>query len=349
MNKSSLKILIIAPFGEGFLADSYTRGFETLGHQVHKFNSDHAYFNLSKLSKNPYSRRLFRKLLWEKLNSITLNQINLINPDLVLVFKGAFLNPDTIIKIRKSLQIPIVNYYPDNPYCGVPLNPYKTSAQRKDLIECLKEYSFVFTWNQHLVNRLKSDNVNSFYIPFGVDPYFYNPDINSLNDTLNKEYSVVLTGLMNKKRQEHLSAISGFNVDVWGVGWERASGDVSRKHNIHPERAFGRDCSALYKNAGVSLNVVDDLNMPGHNMRTFEIPASRGLMLSIYTDEQNHFFPEGEAAFYYRESCDLDDKIKYLLDNAEIRKRIKANAYKISLDHTYEKRVIDMLNIIYAS
>ena len=58
-----------------------------------------------------------------------------------------------------------------------------------------------------------------------------------------------------------------------------------------------------------SLNVLNAENLGGPNMRTFEIPASGGVMLARYSPEQDEFFPEGEAALYYRSPAEIDDKI----------------------------------------
>jgi len=341
-----MKILILAPFGEGFLANSYTNALEKMEHEVYKFNSVEAYFSSSILARHPVSRRLFRKILWEKLNFTSLELIKTIKPDLVITFKGAYLNPDTIYNIKIRYGVPVVNYYPDNPYCGVPLNPRKTSAQRRDIVECLRECSIVFTWSRILADKLRSDKVNSSYLPFGTDQEFYNHAPVPNKEIFNQKHDVVLVGLINKKRQKHLKNIRNHKVDVWGVGWERATKEVTMNHNIHLERAFGRDCSALYKNAKVSLNVVDDLNIPGHNMRTFEIPASKGLMLSVYTNEQNEFFPEEEAAFYYRNLSELDKKLNFILDNPSLTATVRENGYRLSLDHTYHKRAAEMLSVI---
>jgi spore maturation protein CgeB len=105
----------------------------------------------------------------------------------------------------------------------------------------------------------------------------------------------------------------------------------------------GSTCAALYSAAQVSLNIVDDLNMPGHNMRTFEIPGSGGVMLASYTKEQAEFFPEDDAAVYYRDSSELDAKIDRIISNAEFRARIRHQALEASSRHSYTERVAELL------
>ena len=150
-----MRALIIGPFGPGDLAASYARGFEQLGHEVHRFDSDQAYRESSRFAGNRYLRRAFRPWLWHRVNRATVAIARAVRPQLVLAVKAAYLNPDTIQLVRRELGAPFVNYYPDHPYCGVPWNPRKTSAQRSDLLTVLQQYSRVWTWEPSLSERLK--------------------------------------------------------------------------------------------------------------------------------------------------------------------------------------------------
>jgi spore maturation protein CgeB len=78
--------------------------------------------------------------------------------------------------------------------------------------------------------------------------------------------------------------------------------------------------------------------MPGHNMRTFEIPGGGGLMLSTYTAEQAEFFPEDEAALYYREPREMDDKIDRVLKDRAWADALRRRAAAIAAQHHYAER-----------
>ncbi len=335
--------MIVAPFGKGFLADSYALPLAKNGHDVFVFDSDRAYFEASRYAKIRVLRRLFRYFLWKRLNFSTIEIIRCVKPDLVLVFKGAYLDPETIHTVRVREGTVIANYYPDNPYCGVPLLPNRTSAQRRDIIECLRQYSCVFTWNNQLVEKLERDDVRAKYLPFGADSSTYSPSAAVAGQGFNQYNGIVFVGQRNIKRDLHIGAIRKHEVAIWGNLWGKASKQVRRNHKLMPERAFGADCAAIYANSGLALNIVDDLNMPGHNMRTFEIPSSGGLMLSTYTEEQAQFFPEGEAALYYRDPGELDDIIDYILKDKAKADLIKKNALSIAKDHSYEKRAAELI------
>jgi spore maturation protein CgeB len=154
---------------------------------------------------------------------------------------------------------------------------------------------------------------------------------------------VVFIGQYNAKRERHVDAIKRHEVALWHPSWRRAEHRFKGRHVIHRESAFGADCAAIYSSAEVSLNIVDDLNMPGHNMRTFEIPASSGVMLSSYTAEQAEFFPEGEAAWYYRDPVELDGLLERLLSDKEAQARTRTAALRMAQDHSYDKRAQELV------
>src|SRR5688572_14578788 len=140
------RLLLIGSFAPGDLAESYARAFERCGVDVFRFDSDRAYVEAAPFADRRLVRRLLRPLLWERINRATIAVARTVRPQAVLAFKGAYLDAETIRRIQQEQRIPFVNYYPDNPFCGVPLDPRKTSAQRRDLVDVLKTYALVWTW-----------------------------------------------------------------------------------------------------------------------------------------------------------------------------------------------------------
>lgn len=332
---------MIGPNGPGALAESYARALERLECDVYRFDSDRALQTASQFSNNRVMRRIMRPLLWTRVNNSTVEIARCVKPGLVLAVKCCYLHPETVRFIRVDLGIPIVNYYPDHPYCGVPLDPREgASTQRCNLIEVFREYNAVWTWEKRLVERLCRDGVNASYLPFGVDADLFYPRKEPPSPCVEcrRDHDVIFIGHYNRKRGAHISAIRRHSVALWGVGWSRLSPEPSKYHRIHTSPTFGAATSLMHLHAEISLNVVGDLNIPGHNMRTFEIPASGGIMLADYSSQQAEFFPEDEAAAYYRTPSELDDKIDRLLCDAELRDRIRRNGASIAAEHTYDRR-----------
>jgi hypothetical protein len=345
VNKNN-RILIIGVFSKGSLCVSYASAYERLGYQVFRFDYDEAYLHGSLIARNRLSRRVFRRVLWDRMNRSTRELARCIRPDLILALKAPYLDPETIRDLR-SLGAPIVNYYPDNPYCGVPWDPRKTSAQRHDLIAALREYTRLWIWQPDLAAKLMRAGVPASYMPFASDPEMYHPSREDSGSEKCAEcrgdHRIVLIGQHSAKRQAHVAAIHDHSVDLWGARWTRVDAGFASRHRVHRASVFGDATCKLYSRALVSLNVVDDLNLPGHNMRTFEIPASGGVMLAQFSEEQAELFPEDEAAAYYRSPEELDAKIDWLLADAALGERIRRNASRIAASQTYDDRAAQML------
>lgn len=342
---TATRLLLIGPFGPGHLADSYARGFARHGVDVVRFDSDRAYLEASRFASNRYYRRLFRRQLWGTLQRATVAMARTVRPHAVMAVKCAYLDAQTVRTITQELGVPFVNYYPDNPYCGVPLNPRKTSAQRRDLIDVLKAYTRVWTWEPGLTSRLQTDGVTAAYLPFGVDDDVFRSDAAGSSSCLEcaGDHRVVFVGQHSDKREAHLSAIRAHAVGLWGNRWSRATKRFNGRHVVHRTPVAAEASAALYRRADVSLNVVDDLNMPGHNMRTFEITGSGGVMLASYTAEQDAIFPEGEAAAYYRTPDELDEQLSRLRSDRARAERIRHNAIAIASQHSYTRRAATIL------
>ena len=155
-------------------------------------------------------------------------------------------------------------------------------------------------------------------------------------------HQVSFVGTSIQLRNEHMNAIRKHSVSIWGNGWPRAWREKGSRHFVHPP-IYGGSVSRIHAHSDISLNVVGDLNVPGHNMRTFEVPASGGVMLSRYTREQDEFFPENVAAAYYRSPAELDARIDWLLNEPETRARIRQDAVRMSAGHSYDQRAAVML------
>lgn len=73
-------------------------------------------------------------------------------------------------------------------------------------------------------------------------------------------------------------------------------------------------------------------------MRTFEIPAMGGLMLTNRTEEQQEFFPENEACYMYGSMDELKGKIDCILANRQEADRVRARGMELVQSHSYTNR-----------
>jgi spore maturation protein CgeB len=311
--------------------------------EVVRFDSERAIMEASRFTGNRILRRALRSHLWNEVNRQFVQIAETVRPDLIFAVKSSFLHPETIRHVRETLGVPFVNHYPDHPYIGIRWDPREASALRRDLIEVLRQYSIVFMWEHSLTERLQRDGVEARYLPFAVDPELFQPHSEGEGlycESCCEQHQVVFVGTRTRARHQEINSIVGHEIAIYGNGWparKRAS-----NQRMHPP-IYGVELARMYSMAPVSLNVLNQENLSGPNMRTFEIPASGGVMLAKYSEAQAEFFPENEAAAYYRSPEELDAKIEWLLGDAAIRKRIRNTASKVAALQTYTHRAVEIL------
>jgi spore maturation protein CgeB len=339
------KVLVIGTASPGALPESYARAFERLGMEVVRYDFERAILQASRFTGNRILRRALRPILWNTVNREVSEVAQRVRPALIFAVKASFLHPETVREIRKSVGVPIVNHYPDHPYIGVRWDPREASALRRDLIEVLRQYSVVFMWERSLVERLRRDGVEAKYLTFAVDPELCKPQTGSEGlrcEVCNETHDVAFVATYTRFRCTEVATVKRHTVAIWGNNWPRNWKTLSGPHRVHAP-VWGSAVGDIYARAAVSLNVLNTENLGGPNMRTFEVPGSGGVMLARYSPAQDEFFPENEAAVYYRSPAEIDDKIEWLLRDRELRARIRKNAAHIAAEQTYDVRAAQVL------
>jgi spore maturation protein CgeB len=339
------KVLVIGQTTEGALPESYAQAFVRLGMEVIRFDSEQAFMQANRFTGNRILRRALRSSLWNAVNRGAVEIAERVRPALIFAVKCSFFHPETIRRIRKSVGVPFVNHYPDHPYMGIRWDPREASALRRDLIDVLRQYSIVWMWERSLVERLRRDGVEAKYLPFAVDAELFHPRsfAEGLHcDACNLNHDVVFVATYTRVRCAEVAAIRKHQVAIWGNNWPRKWRALSGQHRAHSP-VWGKAVGDIYARAPISLNVLNAENLGGPNMRTFEVPGSGGVMLARYSAEQDEFFPENEAALYYRSPAEIDDKIELLLRDPDLRARIRHNAVRLAAEQTYDVRAAHVL------
>ena len=89
-------------------------------------------------------------------------------------------------------------------------------------------------------------------------------------------------------------------------------------------------------------NIADDINY-----RTFETTGCGTFLLTNYTPGLEKLFDIGKEIVVYNDLNDLDNKVKYYLENEEEREKIANAGYERSkTDHTYYERAKTLVDII---
>jgi spore maturation protein CgeB len=284
-----------------------------------------AYYNSTIINKI-----LYRSGLSKILSDINKRLIKLISeekPDVVFVFKGMEILPETLQWIRKC-GIKLVNYNPDNPFIFS-----GRGSGNKNITQSLPLYDVHFTYNLEIKKQLELQlDAKTAWLPFGFD----------IDERLYREcedqeeiVGVSFLGNPDKDRSYFIKSLAdnGIPITVFGHHWERFI-----NHNLITIAGpvYGDDLYKMLRKYRVQLNLMRRHNLNSHNMRTFEVPGVGGIMLAPDTEEHRFFFENGKEVFLYKTLRDCIDLIRTQLSiSSNQAKQIRAAARLRSLNSGY--------------
>lgn len=241
---------------------------------------------------------------------------------------------NSLIEIKKS-GVKTINYLTDNPW---------NSAHKANwFLKTLPVYDYIFSTRQSSIENLRKLGCkNISYLPFAYEPrlHFTEPPSTS-EEKIKLSCDVVFIGGADKDRLSYAYSLieSGLNVALYGGYWDRYP--KTKKYALG--HANPETMRKAIKGAKIALCLVRRANCDDNSMRTFEIPAIGGCMLTEDTDEHRKIFGnDGEAVLYFKDEKEMLKKTRFLLSNSEKRKEMAdkakniitkgANTYKDRLD-----------------
>ncbi|MGJ5673021.1 MAG: CgeB family protein [Nostochopsis sp.] len=331
------KILIVGDTLEiGRTEEVYGRGFSAYGCEVQYFNWQEA---RSSLSFGSLWDKVAWRLAWQPLarlaNQKLVEIVNQFQPDLTLVISPLFLHPDSILAFQQY-GLAFV-FFTDNP-----VDEHHTHTNYW-VQQGLFLWDAAFIWSQELVECLIKKGVKrAFFHAFCSDVEYHFPKRQT-----NPVYDVAFIGNWDasRKREKYLKAIADFRLGLWGSNyWNTHSQEPALKGLCQGMCSY-EQIPELLGSAKMGLNILRPQNEEGHNIRTYEIPATGTLMLSERSRELLNLFVEDKEAVYFSNPDELKQKVEYLLQNPALIKSISEAGYKKSLENTITNRVTQMATL----
>lgn len=339
------KILCVGPQWRGSNAAALFKAFGRLGHAVVVVDENY-YINLS---NHYFLTKALDKLFFgwhaREFNDAVSRAIALFAPDLIVVYKGAFIHPDALKQWKKTNTV--VNVYPDV--------SFRTHGAR--LPHTLPLYDWVFTTKTFGLSDMKKELgvANASFIPHGFDPDIHRillPE-GRLKEELSCEVSFI--GTHSPKKERYLTAlieaIPELKLKVWGNGWQRATSKPLLPHIVYKE-VLGDLYAMAIHSSSINLGILSE-KVGGASQgdqitsRTFHIPASGGFMLHERTPESVLYYAEDEEAAFFQDEKELIRKVRHYLSHPEERAHIRSKGRERALrDHAIDHRAAALLNIM---
>ena len=337
-----MRVLLLSSETQTTLIRYFQNGFLDLGHDVKTFSvsplaelkpmvskKDASYVGV--LQYRVLNRLITLKLPWvrEKTLLDLKNIIEDFKPDFVLTVQGHNLDKEMLSLLQK-FKLQIYNYYAD-----------PTPLYDEKFLKTIPFYSCIFTYNKDQIPRWYWFGAKEvFYLPFASDPHIHTPPSLSLEEKKLYESPVTYPATWQPYAEYWPEKLLQFGLKIWGNQWYKLPASSPLKKAWQGEgKGTGLYLPFVCAASDIVFNVVRAKNGNSHSMKTFEIPACGGFMLSNRTDDQIKFFPEDVAAVYFSTEEELLDKIRFYLKHEEKRKAIALKGLEIAQKHRYADRM----------
>lgn len=272
-----------------------------------------------------------------------------IQPSLIIVFHGFEEGISKGIQELKQYNFTTALWLTDDPYF---------TDVTKNLV---LDYDYVFTQDTGCIDFYKDlgcDHV--YYVPLAAEPPAYTPILTE------EEYifDISFIGTVFDNRLAFIDSIAEYlvtkNTLIIGSNWDRLKRYELLKDKIIllPFLVYENSIE-YYKRSKINMNIhrsIEDvifnknkvkINACSINNRTFEIASTGAFqMTDIRSDLEKCYIP-GVQIETFTSPIDFIEKAERYLANPAQRKKIAMEGFKRTLiDHTYDKRVKDLLEII---
>lgn len=345
-----MKVLIAGDWHSDLHEEEVKRSLRRLGHDVAEF-CWHGYFKpsshiLSRLT-NLLSRAQNKYLagpLVRKLNNDFVDKAIDCKPDIVFVYRGTHIWASALAAIRLALpSCIIVGYNNDDPF-----SPAQPKYYWRHFIASIPHYDLMLAYRTANLADFKRygarrvELLRSWYVPDRNHPVELTE-----SDLMKYSCDVVFIGHFEAdQRQECLEEIvrQGFKLRLFGPTkyWAHPLSASVELHALAPVgMVWGADYNRALNGAKVALCFLSKLNRDTYTRRCFEIPASRTLMLSEYSDDLASLYNEGIEADFFRDKDELIRKIRMYLTDEGRRKSVAEAGYRkvTAAGHDIDSRI----------
>ncbi|MFH1645780.1 MAG: glycosyltransferase [Candidatus Omnitrophota bacterium] len=264
--------------------------------------------------------------------------------DLVLDFKSVWLRPGDILTFKKFSKAKFFHYNADSIFDSSVAN------RSRNLFRCLPYYDCYCCFMKELIPKIESAArmKRIEYFPLACDPKLHYPSELTAKELDYFGSDIAFIGNWTPERERWLTPLAKFDLNIWGdeaTGWGRLAKGSPLRSKWKKQYARGRDYAKVCAASKIVVNFLRQ-GTTQQNMRTFEVPACGGFLLTQRSVEQITTFEESSEIACFNSPQELIEKIEYYLPKDKVREDMAKKAYeKVVKYHTYENRAKRLLEI----
>jgi spore maturation protein CgeB len=341
-----MRLLCIGPLWRGSDAGGLFHGFSRCGNVIDVVD-EYSYISFYS-SSFPIKaiQKIIRPFQVDCFNKAIKSALLQLKPDILLVYKGAYLLPETLDFAKQHNCRPVL-VYPD----------VSMTAHGRYLPKTIPHYDTIFTTKTFGITDLKEqfNFTNSYFLPHGFDPSIHRKHIIEQRDRELFGCDVSFIGTWSPKKELYIATLMekmpDIKLKIWGGQWEKATAPSLQK-SIQHYSAFGDLYAIAIQCSKINLGILSE-QVKGASSgdlitaRTFHITGANGFLLHERTDESVQYYEEDVEAGFFGSPEEMASKVAYYLGNLDKLEAVKAAGYQkaqsnYSLDHR-AKLITDIL------
>ncbi|HXM36559.1 MAG TPA: glycosyltransferase [Pyrinomonadaceae bacterium] len=318
-------------------ARALAQAFRRLGHTVLDIDEEDYVPWRWQTATSKVLRRLFSRVWIEEYNRAVLRQADSAAYDFVLVFKGNLLKPETIQTLRQTGKT-VFNFYPDLSFADHGPN-IPATLHLYDCVFTTKSYHGGREIERYGISRLE-------HVQHGFDREVHRPVTVSAEMLACYGCDVSFVGCWSPRKERQILYLlrhsERVSVRVFGLGWKYSSNEFKDRmgSNLKPG-VFGDELAIAYCASKISLGLLscgvsDPTTCDQTTARTFQIPATKSLMLHEDTPEVRSFFKENDELLLFSSDDDLVAKVNAALSDDAMRAAVSGRGYERCLQEPYD-------------
>jgi spore maturation protein CgeB len=350
LSKLHPKIAVLGPLQGGTLPIRHytTNALGKLGQRVRDidmsgFNS--AFELIGTFMNSPVREAMARQTYVETLSSVLLESFADRPIDVLICMAQAPISPRALTELRRQGVITVLWFVED----------YLRFTYWK---EVAKYFDYVFTIQKgECIEAIrKAGAAHVHYLPTACDPAIHQPLTLNPEEMARWGSPISFVGAGYYNRRQTFAGLAHLPCKLWGTEWP-ACKPFDKMVQEAGRRLTPEEYIKIFNGTEININLHSSSERDGVdpsgdflNPRTFELAACGAFQLVDERALLSECFTPGEEIVTFSSVGDLKDKIEFYRDRPEERQRIAAKARERALrDHTYEKRIEEMLSIIYST
>ncbi|HRT81436.1 MAG TPA: glycosyltransferase [Bacteroidales bacterium] len=289
---------------------------------------------------------------------IVFEQIKEMQPDICVLYPPNIFDKERIDAIRSLVkhEIFVVGY----------------DGMNRENIKLYNGYDLIITCSDYISSFYNKNGIPSYTLKFGFDDSI----LKRINLNSKLKFNIGFTGsiyhnvhdgryefLRELTKKNHIAIRSDFlleeNMNLFSKNqlkrliknrdWENYLGlwRIS-KNNYGP--VYGLEMYQFLRDTKISLNMHGDKINFAANVRLFEITGTGSCMLTDWKENLGEIFEIDKEIVTYTSVDEANDKIKFLLKNETVRKKIALKGQQRTLnEYTYKKIIPELLKFLQKS